>query len=73
MHSSAARAKPQPLSSQAPMAKPIWLTRMNGSQLSSTGSQRARRGIAGLPWLIRWYSASARRTCSALGLLRTDS
>ncbi|MNR05666.1 hypothetical protein D3C85_1217090 [compost metagenome] len=69
----AARAKPQECPSQLPIKKPIWLTRMNGSQSCTTGSHLSRCGIAGLPWLIRWYKASARRTCSALGLTRTDS
>jgi len=46
---------------------------MNGSQACSSGSQRSVLGMAGLPALIRAYSASARRTCSALGLTRTDS
>ncbi len=44
-----ARMKPHQEFSQIPMRKPIWLIRMNGSQSSSTGSQRSRRGIAGLP------------------------
>ncbi len=39
-----ARMKPHQEFSQIPMRKPIWLIRMNGSQSSSTGSQRSRRG-----------------------------
>ncbi|MNH17277.1 hypothetical protein D3C79_769450 [compost metagenome] len=71
--SPAARAKPQEWPSQLPIRKPTWLIRMNGNQSCSTGSHLSRRGTGGLPWLMRWYSASARRTCSAVGLTRTDS